>query len=372
MGWLEALKRHLGVGDRLEYALAVVRLPWTEEMIRNLAPHWVSAPFCALAKRAENRELLLGLFQGDPENLRRALELAEIAFFRFFPIVGLLTRAGGARQIGRLPFVESVYTPPEDYGFDYLHILKGLHYVLEHNQQNPESAIHVVNMSLQTPTPCPFDPLEPINVATRVLSEHDVTVVVAAGNHGASGEDTLSMWAAAPWVISVGAAYPDGKRLWERSSRGSPGSPYRPTVVAHGVGVVGLRSPEGVYPAVDAEGRYTVADGTSFAAPQVAGLAAVIIQFVRDVLAPSPQVEQWRAIMQSQFKLRVLPVTASPLVVKRMLEHFAVPMPGYGLHEQGAGFVSGEIVAERLRNFGFSDFIQVFGLPASNAATQDA
>lgn len=372
MSWLDAFKRRRGRDQALRYLLAVVRPPWTEAMIRALAQYWVGAAFCAAARQEHNQESLLQLFDGKPQNLRKARELAELTFFRFFPIVGLLTYDTAVEEVRRLPFVASTYAPPEDYGFDYLHILKGLHYVLEHNQQNPAQAINVVNMSLQTPAPYPFDPLEPMNVATRTLVEHGVVVVVAAGNHGAGGNGTLSGWAGAPWLISVGAAHEDGKRLWERSSRGAPGSPYHPTVVAHGVAVVGPRSPQGVYPAVDAEGRYAVADGTSFAAPQVAGLAALIIQFIRDRLAPSARVAEWRAVMESQLKLRALPVAPSPRLVKRMLEHFAVPMPGYGLHEQGAGFLNRKIVLERLRDFRFRDFIQVFGLPAVATDVADA
>jgi hypothetical protein len=36
-------------------------------------------------------------------------------------------------------------------------------------------------------------------------------------------------------------------------------------------------------------------------------------------------------------------------------------MPGYGLHEVGAGFVSNDIAQDYYRNFRLSNFLKVFG-----------
>lgn len=49
-----------------------------------------------------------------------------------------------------------------------------------------------------------------MNVATRILAENGITVVVAAGNFGPAN-NTLNRWAVAPWAIGVGAAYADGQ-----------------------------------------------------------------------------------------------------------------------------------------------------------------
>src|SRR5204863_1599267 len=79
------------------------------------------------------------------------------------------------------------------------------------------------------------------NVATRMLAEPATNLVSSAGNSG-PGMRTLNPYAAAPWVISVGALDERG-RLADFSSRGDFGSrSFRPTLVAPGVNVVSLRA----------------------------------------------------------------------------------------------------------------------------------
>ena len=129
-----------------------------------------------------------------------------------------------------------------------------------------------------------FDVNDPVNIATKLLTDNGVNVVFSAGNSG-PGQHTLNPYAVAPWVVSVGATDTQG-RLASFSSRGDFASGlFSPTVVAPGVNVVSVRG-SGVTNVTGAEGianadlqrlslfelpRYTTASGTSFSAPQVVG-----------------------------------------------------------------------------------------------------
>ncbi|HEU4456581.1 MAG TPA: S8 family serine peptidase, partial [Longimicrobium sp.] len=114
-----------------------------------------------------------------------------------------------------------------------------------------------------------FVPEDPVNVATKELYKKGIAVVFAAGNSG-PGENTLTSYSAAPWVISVAAGCKtvspdptnsasqcgDGRQsiLADFSSRGVPGSPiYHPDVTAPGVHIVSTRASTGtVLNALDA------------------------------------------------------------------------------------------------------------------------
>lgn len=190
---------------------------------------------------------------------------------------------------------------------------------MDHILDHPEWGIDVVNNSYGRAKFSVFDPAEPIHVATKALHDAGITVVFAAGNSGAGVEMNLGSYSVAPWVIGVGATDVKGVR-GDFSSTGLPldnsvAAPlvdghvsatgdrlgiYRPSVMAPGVSLLGVCPTVstrmiGCTPGQSTEGRLS---GTSFAAPHVAGVAALLRQ-ARPDLTP----DQIR---------KVLEVTASP------------------------------------------------------------
>lgn len=158
-----------------------------------------------------------------------------------------------------------------------------------------------------------------INRLLKNLSDqYGIIFVVAAGNSG-PGLSTITNPADTSGVVSVGAYIsPDmwlqdygytvkDDTLWFFSSRG----PRRdglalPTVVAPGSAVSTIPG-----------GGYELAEGTSMAAPHVAGAVAVLRQGA---------------------KAKGLPAT--PDLIRRALTRGAVPIDGYSEVEQGAGKVN--------------------------------
>ncbi|HEX8633498.1 MAG TPA: S8 family serine peptidase [Pyrinomonadaceae bacterium] len=199
-------------------------------------------------------------------------------------------------------------------------VLNGLDYLLA---RGASLGVRVVNCSFSANTL--FDINDPVNVATRMLTERGVNVVFSAGNTGA-GWHTLNPYAVAPWVVSVGATDFRG-RLADFSSRGDFASQlFRPTLVAPGVRVVSLRSSGVNVTGVEGIGFngdtniapghvpfYTTASGTSFSAPQVAGAIALMLE-------ANPKL--------------------SPAEVRDILQRTATPLAAYYPHEVGAGLLN--------------------------------
>ena len=236
--------------------------------------------------------------------------------------VGGVIAGNGARSSGRYTGVApgaklvgvSVGT------LDLLSVIEGFDYILWKRQ---ELGIKVVNCSFSADTL--YDPNDPVNVATKMLTDRGVSVVFSAGNNG-PGMDTLNPYAMAPWVISVGATDEQG-RVANFSSRGSFTKLSGPSLVAPGVNVVSLRGTGvnvngllnlglgGDLSRLSAQDllNYTVGSGTSFTAPQVAGTIALMLD-----VNPS----------------------LTPAQIKDILQRTATPMPPYFRYEVGAGMLN--------------------------------
>ncbi len=199
------------------------------------------------------------------------------------------------------------------------HVLSGFDYLLE---KGANYNTRVVNCSFSANTI--YDENDPVNVATKMLTDRNVNVVFSAGNSG-SGNGTMNPYAAAPWVVSVGSTDEKGN-LAGFSSRGIFGSRIQnPSVVAPGVNVVSLRAlatQTGTLGVVGADLQrlnlgelpfYTTASGTSFSAPQVAGTIALMLE-------ANPNL--------------------TPKQIKDILQRSATPLPLNYRHEVGAGMVN--------------------------------
>jgi len=202
-----------------------------------------------------------------------------------------------------------------------VYVLNGFDYLLANKAA---LGVRVVNCSFSANTV--FDKNDPVNVATKLLTEGGINVVFSAGNTG-PGAHTLNPYAVAPWVVAVGATDTQG-RLANFSSRGGFASGlFRPTLVAPGSAVVSLRG-SGIVNVTGAEGlagtdaqrlssaelpHYTVASGTSFSAPQVAGAIALMLE-------ANPNL--------------------SPAEVREILQRTATPLAPYYAYEVGAGMLN--------------------------------
>jgi len=196
-------------------------------------------------------------------------------------------------------------------------VLSGFDYLLANSSR---FNVRVVNCSFSAKTV--FDFNDPVNIATKMLTDNGVNVVFSAGNTG-PGDDSINPYAVAPWVVSVGATDNQG-RLADFSSRGEFGSPmFRPTLVAPGVAEVSLRPSSGVsITSADKDATklsanelpyYTTGSGTSFSAPHVAGVIALMLE-------ANPNL--------------------TPAQVRDILQRTATPLPAYYLHEVGAGMLN--------------------------------
>ena len=325
------------------------------------------------------------LARGEPGPRDRVCELATSAIaYQAVPIVPFSGDRKLATRVAGIPGVAAVVHAPVGSvdsetlveGFDRLiglaltqqYSTSGTFEVVggEEAAAEPTSPalMPVINFSVgPKSTRYPLRPDDPVNLATLAASGQQL-VVAAAGNAGAGQEETMSAWAQPDWVLSVGGSVDaDGTELAEKSSRGVAGNPESgPDVIAHGVS--DLNAAE---------------KGTSFAAPRVAFLAiaatAALLQLRRCWLEATGQTVRGIQLVGTGFvdcdfpsgaRIRQAPglpvvgidqtaaadaieiaqragtalhVQGRPQLLRSMILASARPMPGYGPHEVGAGFV---------------------------------
>jgi serine protease AprX len=207
-------------------------------------------------------------------------------------------------------------------------------------EQRERLGIRVVNNSFGAAF-APFDPTNPVNVATRAAADAGLVVVFANGNDG--DEMSMNALASAPWVLGVGAATKAGGiarfssagieadqadlRFDGSAADGETRSPlrmgfYHPAFLTPGEAVVSTRAPATITSALgfpadaslppDQIPRYTTMSGTSMAAPEAAGVVALVLE-------ADPALH--------------------PEEVRRVLQTTARPVPNEPFHRQGYGLL---------------------------------
>lgn len=200
----------------------------------------------------------------------------------------------------------------------------------------------------------PFNPDNPITIASKTAYDRNMTIVFAGGNSGPT-KDTYNPYAKAPWVIGVAAGSKEGD-LANFSSRGvsrqerlnneDPLDDFNaPTITAPGMGrafetnadkftidIVSTRSSVNlVANGLDADAElpagmipfYTQIHGTSMATPYIAGVVALMLD-------ADP--------------------TLSPDEIRDILTSTASKMPGREEWEVGAGFVNAHAAVDKVFN----------------------
>ena len=212
-------------------------------------------------------------------------------------------------------------------------VIAALDYVLANKDR---LNIRVVNLSIATGVYESYN-TDPLTLAAKAAVDAGIVVVASAGNAGRapSGRGMYGSITApgnAPWVLTVGASSHMGTvdrsddTIAAFSSRGPTAIDFaaKPDLVAPGVGIESLASPESRMYAADSpyllSGSvatpylpYLSLSGTSMAAPVVAGTVALMLQ-ANPALTPN--------------------------AVKAILQYTAQSYYGYDALTQGAGFLN--------------------------------
>ncbi len=202
-----------------------------------------------------------------------------------------------------------------------------------------ESGAKVVNMSLGSE---PTDGQDPMSLAVNELSrQYGTLFVISAGNYGV--DRSVSSPATADDALTVGSVSKQDE-LSDFSSRGPRigDGAAKPEISAPGGGIVAAR-PAGVPPLGEPVGDgYQKLDGTSMAAPHVAGAAAILAQQHPDWRGPmlkSALVSSAREIPGAGVfgvgagRLDVARATATPVVATASVSAY-LPWPNTGSQER--------------------------------------
>ncbi|MBP2330857.1 subtilisin family serine protease [Kibdelosporangium banguiense] len=134
----------------------------------------------------------------------------------------------------------------------------------------------VINLSLGGGDTPEIDPME--EAVNTLSAKHGTLFVIAAGNSGQAGAETVGSPGSADAALTVGAVDRDDS-LAPFSSRGPRigDAAIKPDITAPGVNIAAAKAAEGRLGTPVADG-YVAMSGTSMATPHVAGAAALLAQ----------------------------------------------------------------------------------------------
>jgi serine protease AprX len=169
-------------------------------------------------------------------------------------------------------------------------VMQGVEWCINYNEANPDEKIDIISMSLgSTAQQYENEDADPMVQIVEQAWQKGIVVCVAAGNEGPDAR-TISSPGISNHVITVGALddnnTSDTKSDDDVASFSSRGPTIygliKPDLLAPGVNIVSLRSPNSYIDKIQKESRvgtdYVTLSGTSMATPICAGVAALILQ----------------------------------------------------------------------------------------------
>ncbi|MFK2824109.1 S8 family peptidase [Bacillus sp. B190/17] len=183
-------------------------------------------------------------------------------------------------------------------------VMQGIDWCIQYNEdENNKNKIDIISMSLgSSPQSYNKENDDPMVQYVELAWSHGIVVCAAAGNDGPE-KQTIASPGISDQIITVGAL--DDRNTMDTrgdddvasfSSRGpTPYKVTKPDILAPGVNIVSLRSPNSYLDKIQKSSRvdsnYFVLSGTSMATPICAGIVALILQAKPN--ASPDEVKEW-------------------------------------------------------------------------------
>jgi hypothetical protein len=309
---------------------------------------------------------------------------------QFISGLGVSLTLKNAKKVAARNDISQVWYVPHSLYPTYCNIIRGIEYSTKTLPKNS-----ILNMSLGPPAdvlPMNGDDNEPMSLASKKAIDAGLIIVMAIGNYGNGEDGIVNPWCHPQWIICVGAASQDAKKVWPASARGLTSDPTTwPDVVAFGIDVISTwphdkqksddrrkydESNPDFIKTIPKEkwDLYTIDSGTSEATPQVAKAAAQIVAFIKHVAQHKSGAEQGEplfaidvpkdridatnrrgprltgdvAALPNSTDVEITYRLVEPWrLVKQLLLDSAVPMPDYPPSVVGAGFVEPSYVQKQ-------------------------